>query len=149
MKKTILTLSLIAFTLLADGQAQAVDKQNRYLILGPGSNSCAVVLSDLAEGVKRKDNAADVIYTMWLAGSLTGYNRDSKSTYSIIGNMSFQDVFKWTLDFCKEHPQQIYSAAADAFIHEYYDDRHTSMTQQPVKQHEEKPGEDDDKDDEK
>ena len=117
-------LCLVTCALVAAGGAHAIDSKNRYLILGPGSNSCSVVLTDLAEGIKRKNDAAEIIYSMWLSGSLSGYDHEAKGTYSILGDMSFNEAFAWTLDFCKEHPQSIYSAAVDAFIAEYRDDRY-------------------------
>jgi hypothetical protein len=143
---------LAASFTLAAGSAYAVDKQNRYLILGPGANYCSDILANLEQGAKLKNQAAVIIYSNWLAGSLTSYNRDTKATYSILGDMSFTDAFGWTLNYCKEHPSHIYSAAVDAFVHEYFDDRYTTMKQQAAKppKAQENSGEDsgDDKDDE-
>ena len=120
-------LCLGAAAFLTAHPVQAVDGKNRYLILGPGASYCSDILANLQEGVKRKNQAAVVIYSNWLAGDLTAYNRDSKNTYSIQGDMSFSEVFEWTLNYCQQHPGEIYSAAADAFIREYRDDRLTRM----------------------
>lgn len=126
LRYAVLSLSACAL-LAAGGNAQAVDGKNRYLILGPGANTCSDIIANLAEGVKRKNQAAVIIYSNWLAGNLTSYNRDTKNTYSIMGDMSFNKAFEWTLNYCQQHPGQIYSAAVDAFIAEYRDDRFTSM----------------------
>jgi len=127
MKYRLTIFCIVASLLFGANEAQAADGKNHYLILGPGSNSCSAVISDLAEGAKRDSDAAQIIYSMWLAGSLTGYNRDAKATYSILGDLTFQEAFVWTLNYCKENPKNIYSAAVDAFIHEYREDRDTSM----------------------
>jgi hypothetical protein len=129
--KLVFCLSLCV--LLAGTQAQAVDGKNRYLILGPGAAYCADIITNLKEGAERKDQAAVIIYSNWLGGYLTAYNRDAKGTYSILGDMTFNQVFAWTISYCKDHPGHLYSSAVDAFVHEYHDDRYTSMPGAKVK----------------
>jgi hypothetical protein len=108
----LLTLAAIFFC----SPASALDSKNRYLILGPGSYTCMHIISDLQEGTKKKDASASIIYSQWLAGNLTAYNRDTKNTYSILGNTQFNDAMVWAVNYCKEHPTDIFAAAADAYV---------------------------------
>lgn len=96
--------------------AQATDTKGGYMILGPGANSCERVITDLANDAKNNNPASVIVYSNWLAGSLTAYNRDTKGTYSVTGSNDFDDVFKSTLQYCQQNPETIYAGAVDATI---------------------------------
>jgi hypothetical protein len=134
---------VLAGALIA-GQAAAVDAKNSYLILGPGAYSCQRIISDLARDAKDKNPASTIIYSNWLAGNLTSYNRDSRGTYSILGDETFHDAFAWTVQYCHDHPDKIFAGAADALVLKLKPQRLTSM---PLPHHDEDSDKDDKEDD--
>ena len=105
-----------AIVALQAASAGAVDKQSQYMILGPGAYGCDRVIGELARDAQAKSPASVIIYSNWLAGNLTSYNRDAKATYSILGKTSFDEAFTWTLEYCNDNRDSIYSAAVDALI---------------------------------
>jgi hypothetical protein len=120
----------------------AADAKNSYLIMGPGSYTCDRIVSDLATDAKSHNPASIIVDSNWLAGNLTSYNRDTKGTYSVLGNSSFDEAFAWVVQYCQDNPDQIYAGAVDALVQKLKPHRFTVM-QNPVP----KKNDDDDKDD--
>jgi len=145
MKSITCAMFSALFACICAGDALATDADNHYLILGPGAYSCQRIIGDLARDAKDKNAASEILYSFWLAGNLTGYNRATKGTYSILGDESFTDAFTWTVQYCHDHPNAIFSSAADALVAKLRPQRYAAM---PRTQDKEINDEDDDDKDE-
>jgi hypothetical protein len=138
---------LSAFFLLSCGMnASATDAKNGYLILGPGAYSCRQIISDLARDAKNNNPASVIVYSTWLAGNLTAYNREVKGTYSILGGTPFTESFAWAVQYCHDHPDRIYAAAADELVARLKPHRYAAMPRKEEQDSGDKEDDDDESD---
>lgn len=141
-------LFLVALGITYAGQANATDAKNNYMILGPGAYSCQKIVGDLTTDAKRNNPASVIVYSNWLAGNLTAYNRGTKDTYSILGSMGFADAFKQVVGYCQTHPAAIYASAVDHLVATLRPDRFKTVpTVKVPKSSPKDSGDDDDNDD--
>lgn len=90
-----------------DNPANAEDATGGYMIIGQGADSCGKY-----DGARQQPSGIDaVVYEVWLAGYLTGTNKQLPKTNNILGHTDIDGALGWLDNFCHANPTK---AVADA-----------------------------------
>ena len=97
--------------------ARAIDRNEQYLRVGYGIESCDAFVS--AYGYHQVEEAG---YANWLAGYVTAINKALPDTYDIKRDLDLHGVMDWVLGWCerREHQHKDVADAAAAFVKAQY-----------------------------
>ena len=65
----------------------------------------------------------------WVAGYITGYNRQTPDTYDVLGVTDFDAALRFLDGYCKAHPLDNLTAAMEALTDSLYPARHRTRRQ--------------------
>lgn len=82
-----------------------------YTIHGHGVDSCGAWTEE-----RRKDSWTGIVYSSWLGGYLTAFNRFRATDGHIAADTDMEGMLAWVDKFCLENPLDQISAAADVLV---------------------------------
>lgn len=97
--------------------AHAKDIDGEFAVFGVGSKSCKAYTAARSTRTGLKD------YVVWMEAYLSAFNLIVPSTYNIAGNRKLDDMLKWTDDYCRAHPDDLYVNAIAALTVALYPER--------------------------
>tara|TARA_B100001250_G_C19580676_1_gene691862 strand:- start:420 stop:758 length:339 start_codon:yes stop_codon:yes gene_type:complete len=77
---------------------------NAGYIKGLGANSCGEVIDTINEGKKLNIEWADMMYTAWIQGYMSGLDDNKPSATSRLKNVSKDSLYFAVLNRCKAKP---------------------------------------------
>ena len=114
MKRT----AVLLVGLVLAGSVLAVDENGAYGIMGIGNDRCGEYVSKVDE-----HKGIDALFTSWLNGYMTAFNRYVSNTFNIKGNSDVADLRKWLYGYCQENPSKYFEDATSALIAKLYPNR--------------------------
>ena len=117
-------LILVCATLLGlPVSVLAEDKNGFYKSWFPGDeNSCGPYIEARAEGRWTGSREKESTYAIWLMGYLTGVNAGMPDTFDISPADQYEELL-WLENWCKKHPLEPFTRAADSLIVELHPKR--------------------------
>lgn len=101
--------SALAIAVIGVAPAQAADTKGNFALRGVGSQTCKVMLDELA-----KTPATAGITASWLLGYMSATNRYEPDTFDISPVMDPQALFNVLVGLCKAHPEaRVQTVASD------------------------------------
>jgi len=114
IRRLLIMFSLVVFLVLP---VQAKDIDGQFAVFGAGSKSCEAYLK------ARATRSGISAYVNWMEAYLSAFNLIVPSTYNIAGTRNLDQMLKWTDDYCKENPQDLYVNAVAALTVALYPER--------------------------
>ena len=65
----------------------------------------------------------------WVAGYITGFNRQTPDTYDVLGITDFEAAMRFIDGYCKAHPLDNLTAAMESLTEDLYPKRHRTRRQ--------------------
>jgi hypothetical protein len=107
---------LLWLAIFSSCPVSAGENDKRFEILGLGYNSCSNFLQH------ERLSSWQPTYQMWLAGFLTGVNREKSASaqqfriYNVLARSDLDSAFIWLKDYCAKNPEEYFGNAAEAFL---------------------------------
>jgi len=103
------SIAVILATLLVGSSAYAADVNNRFFVVGLGSNAC----KDYTAAPPEKRAYVDI----WLAGYISALNRVTPDTYHIVGENTPPQAFNAMIaQYCAANPEDAIATAIHKII---------------------------------
>ena len=109
--------------------ATASDANGKFHVHGGGTKYCTVFTQTLDKMVQLNegDISSDMLVFSelfgWLQGFLSAANKFTEETYDITGGVSREEIVRWVVNYCLEHPNEYFGNAVEKFIIESYPGR--------------------------
>lgn len=108
---------MVLLILLVSLPVQAKDIDGQFAVFGAGSKSCESYLK------ARASSRGLTAYVNWMEAYLSAFNLIVANTYNIAGTRNLDQMLKWTDDYCKDNPQDLYVNAVAALTVALYPER--------------------------
>lgn len=95
----------------------AKDIDGEFAVYGVGSKTCAAYLQ------ARAKSGGLGPYVTWMEAYLSAFNLIVASTYNIAGGRDLDAMLKWTDQYCKDNPDELYVNAIAALTVALYPTR--------------------------
>ena len=114
MKTLSLIVLVLSFTFAAP--VMAYDAELKYSV--QALISCGAWVKE-----RKEDSWTKEVYTAWITGYITAYNRQTPDVYSILGSADLESVLLWMDKYCQENPLSILSRGMDVLTDELWPNR--------------------------
>ena len=111
---------IIAIVVVLPIECWAADKNGEYRETYPADHvTCESFL--LAENECKHGRCLDLkTFSDWLMGYITSYNSNTPDTFDIAAKTDLKNSIIWLGNYCKQHPSNKYSQAAQSLMNELY-----------------------------
>ena len=106
MRRAVFLLGFMAAAAIGSPPASAMDKNQSFIILGPGSVSCGA-------WTERRRSESSGPFQFWLLGYITGINQFAAfGIEDISEGTDASGLFGWIDNWCRDHPLDTLNKAA-------------------------------------
>jgi hypothetical protein len=127
MKRAVLLATLLVPTI---GSPADNDGNYKAITVRDAMGSCGAYLNARDRGHNLKYDQINV-YTAWMLGYLTAYNRLTPDTYDITGGENVNALMLWLENHCKKDPFETFASAMRLLTEELYPKRTSKQPKQP------------------